>query len=99
MDKSQENLVRVVIFGQEYMIRGKADSGYIQKVAKYVNDKMEEVESAVSSIHTPLKIAILAAMSITDELFSLKNKKDKETEEINKRSEGLIEEIESVLKE
>lgn len=60
--------VTVNIFGREYTLRGDADPDYVQKVAAFVDERMNEVarNSAVASTD---KVAILAAINIADELF------------------------------
>ena len=64
----QVNVLKVNIYGNDYPIKGSTDVEYIRKVAKYVDTKMREVNKSVASEST-LKIAILAALNITDELF------------------------------
>ena len=46
--------VTVTIYGHEYTLRGEADSGYVEKVADFVDRKMCEVaeNSAVASTAT-----------------------------------------------
>ena len=69
------NVIRVNILGQEYVMKTSADPKYIQSVAKYVNEKMDEIkESGVDSSSQQLKIAVLACMNITAELFDVKSK-------------------------
>ena len=69
------NVVRVNILGQEYVMKTSADPKYIQDVAKYVNEKMNEIkESGVDSSSQQLKISVLACMNITAELFEVKSK-------------------------
>ena len=69
------NVIRVNILGQEYVMKTIADPKYIQNVAKYVNEKMDEIkESGVDSSSQQLKIAVLACMNITAELFDVKSK-------------------------
>ena len=71
----ESNVVRVNILGQEYVMKTSADPRYIQDVAKYVNDKMNEIkDSGVDSSSQQLKISVLACMNITAELFDLKLK-------------------------
>ncbi|MDZ7318034.1 MAG: cell division protein ZapA [candidate division KSB1 bacterium] len=62
------NILKVNIYGTEYPIRGNTDVEYIKKVAKYVDSKMREVNKNIS-IDSTLKVSILAALNITDELF------------------------------
>ncbi len=66
--EDQYNILKVNIYGNDYPIKGNTDVDYIRKVAKYVDGKMKEVHKDVQS-DSSLKIAILAALNITDELF------------------------------
>ncbi len=69
------------IFGTEYPIRGDSDVEYIKKVAAYVDRKMYEVEKN-SSAKSTLKVAILTALNIADELFRERAEKEKLTHEL-----------------
>jgi len=69
------NVVRVNILGQEYVMKTSADPGYIQDVARHVNEKMNEIkESGIDPSSQQLKIAVLACMNITADLFEVKSK-------------------------
>lgn len=68
------NILKVNIYGTEYPIKGSADIEYIKKVAQYVDSKMREVNKNIS-IDSSLKVSILAALNITDELFHFKEMK------------------------
>ena len=69
------NVVRVNILGQEYVMKTSANPKYIQDVAKYVNEKMDEIkESGIDPSSQQLKISVLACMNITAELFDIKSK-------------------------
>jgi cell division protein ZapA len=72
MVDSSDNLVQVVIYGKPYSIRGKTDSVYIKDVAGFVDSKMREVEDGFRNPQTDTRVAILAAMNISDELFTLR---------------------------
>ncbi len=69
------NILKVNIYGTEYSIRGSTDKEYIKRVAKYVDSKMREVNNTIS-IDSSLKIAILAALNIADELFNEREQSD-----------------------
>jgi cell division protein ZapA len=66
--ESDKNVLKVRIYGAEYLIRGQADVNYMQSVAEYVNDKMLEIDQNIRT-DSSLKVAILATLNITDELF------------------------------
>lgn len=88
--EDQTNVLKVNIYGNDYPIKGNTDVEYIRKVAKYVDTKMREVNKNVASEST-LKVAILAALNITDELFKERSlKKDPTTiKEFSNRIEKM----------
>ena len=61
------NSVRVEIFDQPYNLRG-TDPDYIFKLAEFVDGKMRAVAEQTSTIDS-LRLAVLAALNIADELF------------------------------
>ena len=88
------NVVRVTIFGQEYVIKTSANPKYIQEVAKYVNTKMDEIkESGVDSSSQQLKISVLACMNITDELFNLRLKSNNIISKVENKALNISEYI------
>ncbi|HCK99416.1 MAG TPA: cell division protein ZapA [Candidatus Marinimicrobia bacterium] len=99
MEEQNNNLVRVTIYGQEYSVKAKADPAYIVSVANFVNEKMEEVENSLATVQSPLRIAILAAMNITDELFSSKKDKEEVVDKVDERTLFLVDLIDEKLNE
>lgn len=65
-----EQLVSVVIQGEQYTIRAAEDSGYVQRVAQFVNKKLGEVVKKSPSIPSN-KAIVLASLNIADELLKL----------------------------
>ncbi|GBE29441.1 cell division protein ZapA [bacterium BMS3Bbin04] len=66
----ETQVVKVSIFGSEYPIRaGLSDEDYIREVAAFVDARMHEIQGAMKPSST-LKVAILAALNIADELLS-----------------------------
>jgi len=97
MEELNDNLVRVNIYGREYTVKSKADRAYIISVANYVNEKMEEVETSLQTVQTPIRVAILAAMNITDELFTANQEKDKIVSSVEEKAGFLIDIIDEKL--
>ena len=64
----ENDSVTVTIFGQEYSLRGDADAEYVREVARFVDERMQDV-ARNSSMASTAKVAILAAVNIADELF------------------------------
>ncbi len=64
-------LVQVEIFGQVYSIKGKDDPAYIRELAAFIDVKMKEVQKGTGTVD-PHRVAILTALTITDELYRLR---------------------------
>ena len=91
------NPVQISIYGQDASSRAPADAEYIKKVAAYLDEKMIEVQSGFSTTQSSTRIAILAAMNITDELFTAKRDQDSGEGEIDEKISTLIELIDDSL--
>lgn len=97
MNDHEQNLVRVTIYGHEYTVRAVADPDYINQVAAYVDERMRETELNLDGPQSPTRISILAAMSITDELFTEKRKRSSSLEQIESRAVALSNLVDEVL--
>ena len=91
------NNIKVKISDQEYALKTGADEDYIQKVAQYINDKMKEVETAGVDTNSQLRIAVLAAMNITAELFECKKKKNEVIEKVEAKALAISEFIQDKI--
>jgi len=92
----EKNSVKVNILGSEYALKSDADPEYISDLASYVDQKMQKLQQG-SSTHAPLKIAVLTAVNISDELFRLKRKYEKLVKEIESASEEITENLDNFL--
>ena len=98
-------VLKVKILGQDYVIRSSAGQKYLNEVSAYVNEKMEEIKASGIDDSQQLRIAVLAAMNITDELFSYKKEKKQFVDKVEAKTLAITEfidnriaEIESVKK-
>ncbi|MFQ6612891.1 MAG: cell division protein ZapA [Fidelibacterota bacterium] len=97
--EDQGNLVRVTIYGQEYTVKAPADASYIKSIAEYVDQKMREVQEELATPQVPAKVAILAAMNISDELFSVRRKNEDISDRVGQKLSSLIELVDEALEE
>ena len=88
-------VVKVNILGQDYVVRSAAGQKYLEKVAAYVDEKMEEIKASGIDDSQQLRIAILAAMNITDELFTYKKEKQKFVDKVEAKTLAITEFIEN----
>jgi cell division protein ZapA len=94
MEKNDSTTVE--IFGQTYNVRGEGDPEYLAELARFVDGRMREVAAQVATVD-PLKIAILAALNIADELSRFQKQREsasgiwiERTEEISERLSKVI---------
>ena len=88
----KERLVEIKVFGQTYTVKTDAEEDYIQEVAKYVNEKKDEVLKKTKSVST-LNVAILTALNIADDLLREKEKKVALLQEVDAKARDLGEKI------
>ena len=93
----ENNQVKISIFGQEYSVKAPADPDYIKKIAQYLDEKMREVQSGFSSTQSSTRIAILAGMNITDELFTARQSGEIDSSDAEQKISSLIELIDDAL--
>jgi cell division protein ZapA len=63
-----DRVVPVFILGQRYPIRSTLEPAYIVELAGYVEEKMKAAAEA-GTAHDTLRLAVLAALNIADEMF------------------------------
>jgi cell division protein ZapA len=97
MDNSPTQSHRVVIYNQAYNLRSDHDSNYIQGLAEYVDKRMSEIARATMTVDS-LRVAILAALQIADELFQARKDKEQTEEEIAERSAKYAELLDQFLR-
>lgn len=63
-----KHAVQVTIGGETYTVRSEAPPEYTQEVAAYLAGAIDRIRTMVPSLESH-RAAVLAALSITDELF------------------------------
>ena len=90
------NQLRVNIFGSEYVLKASENQAEIIKIAEYVDHKMKEVDRT-QPIGSNLKIAILTALNIAEELFQNQQYHERLKDQINHESNKLSRSLQDVL--
>jgi cell division protein ZapA len=92
------NHVKVQIYGQGYTMAGDLDDTYVQELARYVDEKMHAVAAATQTVDS-VRVAVLAAMAIADELHTLRQEKGDRDESLRERAEQCLTILERALKQ
>jgi len=99
----EKTTTEVSIFGQTLRVRGDADSELTVKLAEFVDRKMHEAVPSTANLSNILyserivRVAILAALNIAEELFQLRAEKQRENDLIEERATALLTLLEKEL--
>jgi cell division protein ZapA len=103
-EPAAEEAISVDIYDQTYHLRGQ-DTEYIRRLAEIVDAKMRAVASHGKTVDS-LRVAVLAALNIADELATLEQKFDALTgnarqsqNSLRNRAHSLTGLLDSVLEE
>ncbi len=94
-DQGRES-VTVRIAGEEHTIRSNAEPEYTTRCAAHVDQRIHEIKKQVGLLEGH-KAAILAALSITDELFQAKDTKEQSDSQTAERVNALAARLEDVV--
>jgi len=93
---SEARLIPVEIQGQRYPIRSTLDPEYVARLAAYVDEKLRAAGDATST-NDPLRVAVLTALNIADELFRCRDVTDARNGELAERAGELERMLDRIL--
>src|ERR671913_2299195 len=97
METTAPPTIRVEIYNQTYSIRSDGDSEYLMQLADFVDSRMREISSGTLTVDS-LKVAILAALHIADELHRLKRLHEQADAQLAARSAECADMLDRLLK-
>jgi cell division protein ZapA len=89
-------VVPVEIHGQRYPIRSALDQDYVVRLASYVDEKMRAAAESTPTGDS-LRLAVLAALNIADELFRCRDSNRTRDGRLAERAEELERLLDRVL--
>lgn len=93
---SEPRVIHVDIQGQRYAIRSTLDPKYVNDVAAFVDQKMERVGQELSTSDA-LRLAVLAALNIADELFRMRQEASGEASRLLARAADIERIVDAAL--
>ncbi len=92
-----KHTLQVEIFGAGYSLKSDQEPEHVEKVARFVDRKIA-VLSENTKVKSQTKIAVLAALNIADELFTLKAQcanLEKKLSELENKTKDLCQQIDN----
>jgi cell division protein ZapA len=90
--------VHVEIFGLSYSVQAGGEPGYVEQLAGFVDAQMREVSRGAGAVDS-VRIAVLAALNIADELFRARARLSGADEQLKRRADGLARELAAALED
>jgi cell division protein ZapA len=90
--------VKVEIYDQSYNVSAGENEEYVKELAAYVDGKMREVAEATHAVDS-LKVAVLAALNIADEMFAVRERQQQIEGPLRKRVEKCVAMVEKALEQ
>ncbi len=91
-----ERQVKVEIYDQSYNVNADGNEEYLKELATYVDNKMRSIAEATRMVDS-LKVAVLAALNIADETFTLRQRQQEIDGPLRKRVEKCVALVEKAL--
>lgn len=82
--------VEVTIAGQRYLLKSDGDRQHLLDLVAYLNRKLEELRAVARNL-SPERLAILAALNITEELLREREEGRALRAEVRRRSGAMLE--------
>ena len=93
---AEAEVVSVEIRGHRYPIRSTLDVEYVNGLASYVDEKMRAAADSTPSGDS-LRLAVLAALNIADELFRCQDAQQSRTGVLLERAEAIERLVDAAL--
>jgi cell division protein ZapA len=87
---TNKNDTKVLIGGNVYTLSGYESEEYIQRVALYINNKMEEMKESVNGKQLNTRLfSVLLALNVADDLFKEREKNEEAHKLLNLKEEQI----------
>lgn len=88
--------MKIDIYDQSYNVNADGNEEYMKELAAYVDTKMREVADATRMVDS-LKVAVLAALNIADEMFASRERQQRLEGPLRQRVQKCAEIVEKAL--
>jgi cell division protein ZapA len=90
--------MKVEIYDQVYNVAGDLEPAYLEQLAKYVDSRMRQIARGTGAVDS-VKVAVLAALSIADELHALRQGREKDEAALRASAERCLKLIDRALQQ
>jgi cell division protein ZapA len=96
MGDPQSGVVNVKIYDREYALRTSGDTERLRSLCAFLDKRMRELAASSGSVDT-LRVAVLAAVSLADDLYRTRDALQEMDEFVSRRSLACVSMLDSFL--
>lgn len=90
--------MKIQIYDQSYNVNADGNEEYLTELAAYVDGKMRSIADSTRMVDS-LKVAVLAALNIADETFTMRKRQQETERPLRQRVENCISMVEKALEQ
>jgi cell division protein ZapA len=94
----REWTVKIQIYDQSYNVNADGNEEYLHELAAYVDGKMRSIAESTHMVDS-LKVAVLAALNIADEMFQMRKRQQEIEGPLRQRVENCVSMVEKALEQ
>jgi cell division protein ZapA len=95
---AREWTVKIQIYDQSYNVNADGNEEYLHELAAYVDGKMRSIAESTHMVDS-LKVAVLAALNIADEMFQTRKRQQEIEGPLRQRVENCVSMVEKALEQ
>jgi cell division protein ZapA len=90
--------LKIDIYDQTYNVNAAENEQYVKDLAAYVDAKMREIAETTHTVDS-VKVAVLAAVNIADQLFTLRERQQRIEGPVRQRVQRCVALVEKALEQ
>jgi cell division protein ZapA len=95
---AREWTVKIQIYDQSYNVNADGNEEYLHELAAFVDGKMRSIAESTHMVDS-LKVAVLAALNIADEMFQTRKRQQEIEGPLRQRVENCVSMVEKALEQ
>jgi cell division protein ZapA len=96
--QSREQTVKINIYDQSYNVNAEGNEEYLNELAAYVDGKMRFIAESTKMVDS-VKVAVLAALNIADEMFATRKRQEELEGPMRERVQNCVSMVEKALEQ
>jgi cell division protein ZapA len=93
-----ERTVKINIYDQSYNVNADGNEEYLNELAAYVDGKMRFIAESTKMVDS-VKVAVLAALNIADEMFATRKRQEELEGPLRERVQNCVSMVEKALEQ